>query len=269
MAVPFTSAPDGFLYIGVGENSLPDEAQSLSSPLGKILRIASDGSIPATNPFFGATTGINRAIWAYGLRNPFTFAFEPGSGRMLINDVGLDDWEEINEGMAGANYGWPLTEGPTDDPRLTSPLYAYSHDGGRLCRSSAALFTRCCRRNFPMSMPAITSSPISVPDGSVTSILRPAPRPSTSPPRSAGWWISDSLPTVVSTISNVALARWFESITVAMASRQSTRFLQSTRSAGRPRSAGRRADASSHRTGTSESDGLGGPVRDIQRQSVR
>ena len=118
--------PEGLLYIGVGENAVGANAQSLSSPLGKILRIARDGSIPASNPFFGATSGINRAIWALGLRNPFTFAFEPGSGRLLINDVGQDTWEEINEGMAGFNYGWPATEGPTSDSRFTTPLYAYT-----------------------------------------------------------------------------------------------------------------------------------------------
>jgi glucose/arabinose dehydrogenase len=139
--------PDGFLYIGVGENSLADEAQSLESPLGKILRIASDGSIPATNPFFGATTGINRAIWAFGLRNPFTFAFEPGSGRMLINDVGQDDWEEINEGLPGANYGWPRAEGATDDPELTSPLYAYSHEAG--CAIVGGAFYPLLSPQFP------------------------------------------------------------------------------------------------------------------------
>ena len=90
--------PDGLLYIGVGENAVGSNAQSLSSPVGKILRIAPDGTIPASNPFFGATSGINRAIWALGLRNPFTFTFEPGSGRMLINDVGQNTWEEIDEG---------------------------------------------------------------------------------------------------------------------------------------------------------------------------
>ena len=52
-------------------------------------------------------TGQNRAIWALGLRNPFTFAFQPGTGRMFINDVGQNTWEEINDGIAGANYGWP------------------------------------------------------------------------------------------------------------------------------------------------------------------
>ena len=215
--------PDGFLYIGVGENSLADEAQTLTSPLGKILRIASDGSIPATNPFFGATTGINRAIWAYGLRNPFTFAFEPGSGRMIINDVGQDDWEEVNEGIAGANYGWPLTEGPTDEPGLTSPIYAYSHERGR-CAVVGGAFYPLLSPQFPDEY-AGDYFFADLCGGWIGHyrFCAPAPRRSTLPPRSAVRWISDSLPKVVSTISNVAPARSCASITVAMGSR-STRF---------------------------------------------
>ncbi len=79
--------------------------------LGKILRINSNGSIPTDNPFFNIASGNNRSIWALGLRNPFTFAFQPGTGRMFINDVGANTWEEINDGIAGSNYGWPNTEG--------------------------------------------------------------------------------------------------------------------------------------------------------------
>ncbi len=63
-----------------------------------MLRINEDGTIPTDNPFFGSATGNNRAIWALGLRNPFTFAFQPGTGRMFINDVGQNTWEEINDG---------------------------------------------------------------------------------------------------------------------------------------------------------------------------
>ena len=62
--------------------------------------------------------GSASAIWALGLRNPFTFSFQPTSGRMFINDVGQNTWEEINEGAAGANYGWPTTEGADDQSRL-------------------------------------------------------------------------------------------------------------------------------------------------------
>ena len=115
--------PDGKLYVAVGENANGANAQTTANLLGKILRINADGTIPADNPFFNATSGQNRAIWALGLRNPYTFAFQPRTARMFINDVGQSTWEEINDGIAGSNYGWPITEGPTSDPRYLSPLY--------------------------------------------------------------------------------------------------------------------------------------------------
>src|SRR6185369_6176783 len=102
---------DGSLYVAVGDNANGNNAQSLSTRLGKMLRISSNGSIPTDNPFFTQATGDNRAIWALGLRNPFTFSFQPGAGRMFINDVGENTWEEINDGLRGSNYGWPNCEG--------------------------------------------------------------------------------------------------------------------------------------------------------------
>jgi len=119
--------PDGKLYIGVGENANGANSQTLSNLLGKILRINSNGTIPTDNPFFNSASGNNRAIWALGLRNPFTFAFQPGTTRLFINDVGQSTWEEINDGIAGSNYGWPTTEGPTSNPAFRSPIYFYGH----------------------------------------------------------------------------------------------------------------------------------------------
>jgi glucose/arabinose dehydrogenase len=142
--------PDGLLYVASGENANAANAQSLSNLLGKILRIDRNGGIPPTNPFGGQATGINRAIWAYGLRNPFTFAIEPATGRMLINDVGAGSWEEINDGFSGANYGWPATEGPTADPRFTGPLYAYPHGSG-VCAISGGAFYPLGASQFPAS----------------------------------------------------------------------------------------------------------------------
>src|SRR6188472_3731402 len=63
-----------------------------------MLRINADGTIPTNNPFYNTATGNNRAIWALGLRNPFTFAFQPDTTRLFINDVGQSTWEEINDG---------------------------------------------------------------------------------------------------------------------------------------------------------------------------
>jgi glucose/arabinose dehydrogenase len=121
---------DGKLYIGVGENANGANAQTLANLLGKMLRINPDGSIPSDNPFVTTASGVNRAIWALGLRNPFTFAIQTGTGRIFINDVGANTWEEINDGIAGSNYGWPTTEGPTSNPSFRGPLFAYGHGTG-------------------------------------------------------------------------------------------------------------------------------------------
>jgi glucose/arabinose dehydrogenase len=122
--------PDGKLYVAVGENANGANSQTLTNRLGKILRINADGSIPSDNPFFNTASGANRAIWALGLRNPYTFAFQPNTTRLFINDVGQNTWEEINDGIAGSNYGWPNTEGFTSDPNFRSPLFAYGHGTG-------------------------------------------------------------------------------------------------------------------------------------------
>jgi glucose/arabinose dehydrogenase len=122
------------LYVAVGENANSANAQSKSNLLGKMLRMNSDGSIPSDNPFFLDPTfvGQNKLIWALGLRNPFTFAFQPGTGRMFINDVGNTTWEEIDDGIAGSNYGWPTCEGfcSPPNPNFRDPLYVYNHTTG-------------------------------------------------------------------------------------------------------------------------------------------
>ena len=124
--------PDGKLYAAVGENAVSGNSQSMNNLLGKVLRLNTDGSIPTDNPFYATATGRNRLIWALGLRNPFTFAVSPSSGSMFINDVGASAWEEINEGVAGANYGWPANQGPTSDPGYRGPRYAYNQSTARM-----------------------------------------------------------------------------------------------------------------------------------------
>jgi glucose/arabinose dehydrogenase len=138
---------DGKLYAAVGDHALSADAQSLDTRFGKMLRIDSDGAIPVDNPFFNQASGANRAIWALGLRNPFTFAFQPGSGRMFINDVGASAWEEVNDGIAGSNYGWPESEGPTSDPRFRAPLFAYTHGSG--CAITGGAFYAPSTSQFP------------------------------------------------------------------------------------------------------------------------
>ena len=118
---------DGKLYVGVGDNANGARAQDLGDPFGKLLRLNADGSIPVDNPFVGRA-GAHPAVWASGLRNPFTFAVQPGTGRLHINDVGQDTWEEVNLGAASANYGWPASEGPDNaGAGVTAPLFAYKH----------------------------------------------------------------------------------------------------------------------------------------------
>ena len=161
---------DGFLYIGVGDGGADyagdsggaganDAARDRHVLLGKILRITRDGAIPPTNPFQGAnsarcnTAGITIAgnwcqeTFATGLRNPFRIAFDPNAAgtRFFINDVGQGAWEEIDEGIPGADYGWNIREGPCANgsttncgPQpagLTNPVFAYQHTGD--CNASA------------------------------------------------------------------------------------------------------------------------------------
>ena len=139
--------PDGKLYIAVGEKATASNAQSFVNMLGKVLRINSNGTIPTDNPFFNTASGNNRSIWALGLRNPFTFAFQPGTGRMFINDVGQNSWEEINDGIAGSNYGWPNTEGMTSNPQFRSPLFVYDHNQG--CAIAGGAFYNPTTVQFP------------------------------------------------------------------------------------------------------------------------
>ncbi len=122
--------PDGNLYVGVGDGAKPDNAQNLGSLLGKILRLHPDGSIPADNPFNDQLSGDFRAIYAYGVRNPFSMATDPASGRIFFCDVGAEAWEEVNALNPGANYGWKLAQGPSANPAHTNPVWAYTHASG-------------------------------------------------------------------------------------------------------------------------------------------
>ena len=150
--------PDDKLYIAVGENANPAHAQSIGNLLGKMLRINSDGTIPADNPasfpgIAGSTSGNNRAIWTVGLRNPYTFTFQPGSGRMFINDVGQNAWEEINDGIAGSNYGWNACEGSCAQPNANfrDPLFQYGHGSSATtgCAITGGAFYNPTTGNFP------------------------------------------------------------------------------------------------------------------------
>ena len=142
---------DGKLYVAVGDNANGENAQSLRNLKGKILRINKDGTIPRDNPFYKRATGRNRAIWALGLRNPFSFAIQPHKGKVFINDVGEQTWEEINQGAAGANYGWPRYEGPESNPSYRSPVFAYRQGSTNTtgCAITGGAFYNPTTRQFP------------------------------------------------------------------------------------------------------------------------
>ena len=123
---------DGKLLFTTGEHFDPSVSQDLTSPRGKVHRINPDGSVPTDNPFFDGAGPHIDSIWARGLRNPFRSYYDAPTGRYYIADVGGNNpataEEEINIGEAGANYGWPDSEGDCSPP-CESPLFSYPHNG--------------------------------------------------------------------------------------------------------------------------------------------
>ncbi|WP_349314565.1 PQQ-dependent sugar dehydrogenase [Chitinophaga sp. MM2321] len=139
--------PDGYLYIGLGDgggggdkHGTTGNGQDLGVVLGKILRIDVNGvpyKVPADNPFV-KTVGAKPEIWAYGLRNPWRFSFDRGTGRLFAGDVGQNQYEEVDIITKGGNYGWRIMEGyhdynvpaGADKSKLIAPIHEYSHDLG-------------------------------------------------------------------------------------------------------------------------------------------
>lgn len=144
--------PDGYLYIATGNGIFdldllavePFPSQDLTSLRGKILRIDVDAAqgyrVPATNPFYGLPD-VRAEIFALGFRNPWKITFAP-DGALIAVDVAQDGHEEVNVVIAGANYGWPLREGPQcfivpfvgghiapgcDAPHFVDPVIGYLH----------------------------------------------------------------------------------------------------------------------------------------------
>lgn len=139
--------PDGYLYIGLGDGGGADDkhgtignGQDLNTWLGKILRIDVNGvpyKVPADNPFVGKPN-IKPEIWAYGLRNPWRFSFDRGTGKLFTGDVGQNKYEEVDIITKGGNYGWRIMEGyhdfnvpaGADKSKLIAPIDEYDHDLG-------------------------------------------------------------------------------------------------------------------------------------------
>ncbi len=213
--------PDGNLWISTGDGGFGGEgpgdeyhnAQNLGSLLGKLLRIdplpngASPYSVPAGNPFAAAPPPYD-AIWSYGLRNPWRFSFDPGSGQVLIPDVGEDVREEVDAlgvaASAGANFGWNCLEGrlpgPATDPQcagsagpFVEPVFEYGHQntggawgcaiiGGYVVRDAGvpelagryvyADFCTAAIRSFALANPVASDRSEGISVGEVTSFGR-------------------------------------------------------------------------------------------------
>jgi glucose/arabinose dehydrogenase len=123
-------APDGNLLMTLGDRSDSppwDVAQKMDNHLGKIIRIAPDGSVPADNPFVGRP-GVLPEIWAYGVRSPEGLARDPKTGRLWQNDHGPRGGDELNIVEKGRNYGWPVVVHGIDYPG--TPIGEGTHKDG-------------------------------------------------------------------------------------------------------------------------------------------
>lgn len=101
-------APDRNLFLTLGDHYTPrDQAQNLANHLGKIVRVAPDGSVPPDNPFLGRP-GARPEIWSYGHRNPQSLAINPASGQLWEIEHGPRGGDEVNIILPGRNYGWPV-----------------------------------------------------------------------------------------------------------------------------------------------------------------
>lgn len=96
---------EGHLLYSIGERGVMQQAQDLSSPMGKIHRVNDDGSVPKDNPFVSTPNAVP-TIWSYGHRNPQGFAWDPRSGRLWASEHGPNAGDEINIIERGRNYGW-------------------------------------------------------------------------------------------------------------------------------------------------------------------
>ncbi|MFD0321462.1 MULTISPECIES: PQQ-dependent sugar dehydrogenase [Lysobacter] len=98
--------PDRKLWITSSERQKFDPAQDLNSPLGKVIRLNDDGSVPSDNPFY-SRGGVAATVWSYGHRNLLGIAFDAQS-KLWIHEMGPKGGDELNLIERGSNYGWPL-----------------------------------------------------------------------------------------------------------------------------------------------------------------
>jgi glucose/arabinose dehydrogenase len=154
---------DGMLYASLGDGGSGGDpqgnGQDLGTPLGKLLRMDVDRGtpvgVPSDNPFV-ARAGAFPAVWAYGLRNAWRFAFDRATGDLYVADVGQGAVEEVDVALAprrgGENYGWNVMEGSRcfapssgcNQAGLTLPVLEYLHSGGA-CSITGGVVYRGCR----------------------------------------------------------------------------------------------------------------------------
>ncbi len=139
--------PDGMLYVGWGDGGFRNDpeghGQDATTFLGAMLRLDVDDrpagagyGVPSDNPFVD-DAAVPDETWAIGLRNPWRYSFAP-DGRLVIADVGQDQWEEISIARPGDNLGWNLREGrhcfppsrACDANGMREPIYEYGRDDG-------------------------------------------------------------------------------------------------------------------------------------------
>ncbi|MGQ0829441.1 MAG: PQQ-dependent sugar dehydrogenase [Bacteroidota bacterium] len=144
--------PDEKLYLAMGEDNEPNYSQNPAIYKGKLLRLNKDGSAPADNPFINSPSEVTKKIWCKGLRNPYTLSFQPGTGKLFVNNVGSDFWEEIHDGtLPDKNFGWPAVEGNSNDPAYDNPVYAYPHESTvqKGCAVVGGTFFNPTSTNYP------------------------------------------------------------------------------------------------------------------------
>lgn len=116
--------PDGYLYVGTGDASVPQSAQDTQNLAGKILRVADDGSVPETNPF-------KNAVYSYGHRNVQGLTWD-AEGRLFATEHGRSGLssgnDELNRITAGGNFGWPTYEGADAPPGSNAPVLTSGPD---------------------------------------------------------------------------------------------------------------------------------------------